>query len=210
MNNEEENILYFFNRWHEGDQEALNELIKQLLPWLQKHVHKSLDPILRKWGKTEDYVQEVLYKFLKTGPPFTISNIEHFRNLLLRILKNTYWDKYDWIMAKRRNLLREHPLPPDTILEIDPAFRSKKTPSNSTTRHEYWAWINFAMPLLSQDKQEIIYLRFDGLKFKEIGVKLGISPDSARKRFERAFSELIDIIWKLRRGKLPENSNGES
>jgi RNA polymerase sigma factor (sigma-70 family) len=61
------------------------------------------------------------------------------------------------------------------------------------------------MELLDPDDREILVRRkWENLSFSEIGERLGISSEAARKRHDRAVGRLGEMIWALRFGKLEE------
>lgn len=201
-------------KWHEGDRQALDALLERYLPWILGQVRKRMTSLLRKKGESIDYAQDAVIQFLRFAPRFTLSHEEQFRTLLLRIVESTLLNRYDWFIARRREIARERPLPSDTILSLDPPKEKGKTPSMSVERHEREGWIRLGMEFLDPEDREVLVLRkWDGISFAEIGERLEISPDAARMRHNRAVKRLGDKIWALRCGKLDqvleENSAGE-
>lgn len=190
-------------QWHSGDGEALNTLIERHLPWIRAQVRRRMTSLLQKKGETLDYVQDAMLQFLRFGPRFTIANENYFRALLLRIVENSLLNKYDWFTARRRDLARERPLPSDTVLSLDPPRETVKTPSKSAQRHEQEAWIRLGMELICPEYREVLVLReWDKLSFKEIGERLGITPNAARLKHYRAVRQLGKKIVALRDGEL--------
>lgn len=203
MNPGAKDITRSLAKWHEGDRQELDALLERHLAWIQGQVRKRLSPLLRGRGETCDFAQDVVMQFLRYAPRFTISNEHFFRALLLRIVKNSLADKYDWYTARRRDIARERPLPSDTVLSLDPGERAVRTPSMSAQRNEREAWIRLGMEFLDPEDREVLVLRkWDGLSFSEIGERFEISPEAARKRHNKAIERLSDRIWHLRSGKL--------
>jgi DNA-directed RNA polymerase specialized sigma24 family protein len=59
------------------------------------------------------------------------------------------------------------------------------------------------MEFLGAEDRELLVLRkWDNLSFTEIGKRLGVSPDAARMRHNRAVQRLGDNIWALSTGNL--------
>jgi RNA polymerase sigma factor (sigma-70 family) len=192
-------------RWHEGNQEGLNSLIERHLPWIHDQVRARMGPTLRKKAETCDYVQDAMIQFLQYGPRFVLSNDAAFRGLLLRIVENALRDKHDWFTACRRNVARERPLPPDTVLCLDPPIGKAKTPSMSAERHEREAWIRLAMEFLEPEDREVLVLRqWEKRSLAEIGEKYGITEKAAWMRHNRAVKLLGKKIWDLRCGRLTQ------
>ena len=195
------------HRWNNGDRAALEELVSAHLSWLRAHVSNRLGPRLRRKAETEDFLQDALVEFLLYGPRIVIDDEDRFRALLVRIVENTLRDKNDWFKAKRRTISRERPLPPDTILNLDPRHDPPGTPSAEVDSNERRAWIRLGMELSGSDDREVLVLRnWDRLSFSEIGEELGISEDAARMRHKRAMGRLAETVGRLRRGQPIEDS----
>jgi RNA polymerase sigma factor (sigma-70 family) len=203
----------YLSRWNAGDEEGLEKLIEFHLPWLQNHVRKRVGPKLRKKAETNDFVHDAMLDFLRYGPKILITDPEHFRALLVRIVENSLRNRNDWYGARRRAVSRERPLPSDTALCLDPPQDAmQKTPSKVAARHEQEAWIRLGMELLEPEDQKILILRqWDQMSFTEIGREIGLNSDAARMRYNRAICRLSDCIWELRSGGwLQQNRTDES
>lgn len=193
----------FLTQWHGGDREALNRLLEQHLPWIKDRVRQRMGPVLRNKGDTTDYVQDAMVQFLQYGPRFVISDGDHFRALLLRIVENAVRDKIDWFTARRRDIARERPLPTETVLHLDARRETEKTPSQYADENEQEAWVRLGMEFLdNEDKKILVLHQWDQLSFVKIGERFGISSNAARKRHNRAVKRLSDAVWALRSGKV--------
>jgi RNA polymerase sigma-70 factor (ECF subfamily) len=191
------------SQWNQGDRLALDALLEDHLPWIRDQVRRRMGPKLRSKGETCDYVQDALVEFLRYGPRFTLSSDAVFRALLLKIVENTLRHRHVWFTARRRDMAREQPLPSDTILSLDASPGADETPSRSAAQHEQEAWIRLGMEFLDPDQREVLLRRkWDNLSFAEIGDRLNISSEAARKRHNRALDKLSNLIWELRQGKL--------
>jgi len=193
----------FLRLWHRGDLQGLNALLERHLPWILERVHHRLPALLRRKGDTADYVQDAMVQFLRFAPRFVISNDAAFRALLWKIVENTLLNKYDWYMARRREIARERPLPSDTILSLDPPRNSVRSPSQSAEYHEQEAWVRLGLEFLEPEDRKVLVLRkWDNLSFAGIGTRLGLSQSGARMKHNRALRKLGDVIWSLRSGKM--------
>lgn len=203
MRRDRTETLLNLHLWHSGDSKGLETLIARHLPWIRRHVRNRMGPLLRKKANTVDYVQDVMVEFLRYGPKVLISDENHFRALMVRIVENTLREKHDWFTARRRAISKERPLPKETVLYLEAPKRRDKTPSVELQRQEQEAWIRLGMELLDPQDQKILILqKWDNLSFVEIGEQLGISPDAARKRHNRAVDRLSEKVVFLRKGDL--------
>jgi RNA polymerase sigma-70 factor (ECF subfamily) len=193
----------FLQQWHGGDQKGLDALLERHLPWIQDHVSKRLGPLLRMKADPSDYVQDAVVQFLRYGPRIMVSNENHFRALLVRVIENALRDKHDWFTALRRANAKDHPLPSDTVLSLDPPRKKVSTPSKEAQHHEDEAWIRLGMELLDPKDREVLVLRqWEGLSYDEIGKRLGISRNAAWKKNKRAVFRLAKKVGELRRRQL--------
>lgn len=206
----------FFPGWQDGQVQDLEELLKKHLSWVQRYVHNRLGDFRRSKVDTGDVVQEAMIQFLRHGPRIQLKNENQFRALLCRIIQNVVCDKYDWFTARRRAMSMERPLPPDTILKLDPPVGRQETPSKIIQKREEEAWARLGMELLEPKDREVIILhQWENLSFMEIGKLLGLSKPGARKRYVSALNKLIDTVDALQSGRLeavldPELSGEES
>ena len=198
-------------RWHEGDGKALNEILQRDLPWIRERVHHRLGDKLRAKEETQDFVQDAMVEVLRYGPRFLMSNRQHFRALMARIIENVLRGRHDWFQAERRRMDREAPLPSDTMLVLDPANASVTRPSQAVERNEHQAWVRMSLELLDPDDREIILMRqWREMSFGEIAEQLSISEDASRMRFNRALPRLVKKIKQLKGGELAAILGGPS
>lgn len=199
----------FLQQWHSGNRQGLEALIERHLSWIHAQVRKRMGPNLRKKAETCDYVQDAMIQFLQYGPRFIMSDDAAFRALMVQIVENTLRDKNDWFTACRRNIARERPLPPDTVLSLDPPEKQTGTPSRSAERHEREAWIRLGMEFLEPEDREVLVLRqWEKRSLAEIGEHFGTTQKAAWMRHNRALKRLGTIIWELRSGRVAQLSEG--
>ena len=205
MSDETSQTLLHLEQWNGGDPAGLDALLSRHLPWIRAHIRRRMGPLLRKKAESCDYLQDVMVEFLRYGPRIQVSAGAQFRALLVRIVESALRDKHDWFTARRRAISRERPLPPDTVLRIDPPRERSETPSVEADNHERQAWLRLGMELVDPGDREVLVLRqWDGLPFPEIGKRLALSEDAARMRYNRAVGRLADDVGRLRRHGLPE------
>ncbi len=202
---EDQATVELLERWHGGEEHALDELLQRNLPWIRAHVRKRLGERLRAKAETEDYVQDAVVEMLRYGPRFMVHRRAQFRALLAQIAENVLRGKHVWFKRQRRAVSRERAMPNDSVLDLDAAAQSVTTPSEAAMRHERDLWIRLALELLAPADREAVLLReWEGLPFAEIASRLEISEDAARMRFRRALGRLARVAKQLRDGELDQ------
>ena len=187
-------------RVHRGDAQSLHALVAEHLPWVEAHVRARLTPNARSAGETQDFVQEAMLEVLRDGPRFTIDEPAAFRALLARIVENTIVDRVRWAQRGCRDHRRQRPLPTDSVPHLDAPAAAGTEPPVGADRAERQAWIALALELLEPDERDAIRGRdWDGLSFAELGTRLGIGEEAARKRYTRALPKLALKLEALRR-----------
>ncbi|MBK8100670.1 MAG: sigma-70 family RNA polymerase sigma factor [Planctomycetes bacterium] len=200
MNDAEETRL-LLQRWHQGDRDAVDLLIRRDLPWIRDFVSARLGPLLRARGETQDYLQDAMLEVLTWCPRFLTADRQRFRALLARIIENRLRDAHDHHAAARRSPAVERALPNDSVLDLDTPRRSVTAPEAAAERHERDAWVRLAVELLDPEDRRVVLLRqWQELEFEAIGRELGISTDAARFRFQRAMPRLLQKLVELRHG----------
>ncbi|MGE3171090.1 MAG: RNA polymerase sigma factor [Planctomycetota bacterium] len=186
------------DRWHGGDAQALDRLLEQHLPWIERRVRSRLGPLLAARTDAHDLVQETLLEFLRYGPRFRLQNGDHFRALLARIAENALRHEHDRWAAQRRQLLREHPLDRESVLCLD-----GPSPSQLASANEDEAWLRLALELLPAPARALVVAHdFEARPHAEIARRLGVGEPIARKRYQRAVQQLAGYLGRLRSGAL--------
>ena len=189
-------------RFHDGDKDALDALLRLHLPWLRARIRARCGAELRRKNESEDMVQEAMVRFLKYTPRFVVRTNAEFRALLLRIAENVIRDAHDYFHAARRDMARERPLR-STVLHLAPQAKGVDTPSSVVSRDEQDAMVRMGLELLDPPDRDVIVLRdWHGHEFAAMGKCLGISDEAARKRYSRACARLADKVVCLGRGDL--------
>ncbi len=185
-------------RTHAGDEEALRALVARDLEWLRDLVHRRLGARLRQFGETADFVQDAALRALRYGPRFVVVDRARFRALLAKIVENVLCDAADHAQAQRRGGGRPHDQ--ETVaVPLDAHAASLTSPSSHASRLEEQAWLEIALELLEAEDRRLIRMReWDRLEFDAIGARLGLAPDAARMRFNRALGRLARKVVALR------------
>ena len=195
--------LDLLRSWHGGDRRALDELIERNLPWVQEYVHRRLGDKLRRMGETLDFVQGAMIGVLEYGPQFEVSDEDQFRALVARIVENELRGQHRYMHRQKRDADRQQQLPSDTVLGLDPPAKSVTRPSERAHKREEEEWVRLALEFLPAQDQEALWLHeWEGLTFKVMGERLGVSEDAARMRFQRALPKLAVKVAQLQQGGL--------
>jgi len=196
-------------RWHRGDEAALSMLLELHIVWLRAHAEKRTGDILKARGNVDDYVQDAVLDFLRDAPRFQVRDGGQFRALLARVLENTLRDRRDWFRAKRRDLARDHKLPTDSVLPLDPALQRSTTPSREAGRAEIRDWVRLGLEMLGGEDRKILLAReYEDRSFVEIGAELGMSANAVRMRWVRALERLAKMMQTMRNGDVPDEPAG--
>ena len=192
--------LTLLRRWHAGESDALEELIRRHLVWIRGKVHARLGPLLRTQIETDDVVQEAMIQALRYGPRFLLADEDQFRRLLARIVENVIrmWARHH--QRERRDPRREREPASETVLVLD---TSSRRPSRVAMKNEAEAWLQLGLQLLDPEDREVITLRqWQGLSFADVGTRLAIAEDAARMRFQRALARLAQVVKRIQQGQL--------
>lgn len=190
-------------RWHAGDLEARRELLERDLDWIEARVFARLGKRMLRIGDPRDFLHEALKDFLQYGPRFEVSSRGQLRALFARIVESAIRDENDhWFRAQRRAMSREVPLPSDSVVLI-PHHRLPTPPDERAIRNENGALVRLGIELLDPEDRRIILLRdWEGLAYAEIASQLGLTLETAKKRYQRALRRLAEKLERLQLGDL--------
>ncbi len=197
------------DRWHAGDETALEELIERHGNWIRQRVRRRLGAALRTKVESVDIAQDALVELLRYGPRFTVEGQGQFRALMGQIVENRIRDARDWFSAQRRSMSREQRLS-ESILDLSRLNAGMTRPDKKAEKLEWEQLVKLAVTLLDAEDREVIMKRqWEELPFDEVGEQLGLSPDAARMRFNRALPKLASKIEALQAGRIEAPSEVE-
>ncbi len=193
-------------RWRNGDSAALEALLREHLPWIERLVRERLGAQLRQRHDTQDIVQAALIEVLRDGPRFVLSDSEHLRALLSRLVENVLRVHVRHAQAERRDVRREVAAPPgDTLVFLDRRPADMPTPSQAASADEARAWVRLALEMLDpEDRDVVLWREYQGQSFQEVAQRLSVSEDAARMRFNRALPKLAKKLEQLRAGHVTD------
>lgn len=191
-------------RFHAGDRSALSELLQLHYDWIREQIHRRLNPDLRLDGNTNDYLHDLIVNALERGPRFVVNDEEHFRRLVLVMIRNILLDGGRRIHAKKRDRARERRMPTQgtvLYLDADPPrdLRGPTMPDVRAARDEEQELARLAMELIPGPERRVIEMQQEeSMTFEQIGKVEGITAEGARKRFHAGVKRLRHVISHLR------------
>jgi len=150
-----------------------------------------------------DLVQDAFVSALEDLGDFTYKNEGDFLRWLSKIAENRIRDHLDKLHADKRNIRREVPLHnrvPTTEGRFvgAPEPVATTTPSAIISKREELDKLEKAIDKLRPEYREVIVLKkIEGLSYKEIGDRLGISTDAVGMLVSRAMVALIGAFEKI-------------
>jgi RNA polymerase sigma-70 factor, ECF subfamily len=173
---------------HEGDRARFQELYQRLAPALIAWADIRIPTNLRMSLEPEDVAQEVWCRALRSFQGFDPA-VTPFRAWLFTIAGNVLLEGF------RRT--RRHPRSPRTVTESSKVFDLEAVPADATSitrraaRDEDLArFIARVSTLAAEDRRLLVYRGLEALPHQDVARRLGITADSAMKRWQRLRAEL--------------------
>ncbi|MDR4507170.1 MAG: sigma-70 family RNA polymerase sigma factor [Candidatus Brocadiaceae bacterium] len=183
-----------------GDKDATNKLYEIYNDRILGIVRLRMGNELRSKMQSMDLVQEALLCSFRDLGDFTYKNEGDFLRWVSKIAENRIRDNSNKLHAQKRDMRKEAPFnmgdqsSNSTFIPGIVPFDTT-TPSRIMSRNEEQERLEMAMQHLSAEDQEVIVLaKIEGLLLKQIGEKIGKSPDAVRMQLSRALAELSAII----------------
>jgi RNA polymerase sigma-70 factor (ECF subfamily) len=184
----------------EGDNSALDQLCKVYSERVRRIVRLRMGQELRSKLESMDLVQDVLISALRDLRDFTYKDEGDFLRWLSTIAENRLRDNLEKLHADKRDIRKEvrvdnhSPSSGNGFVRI-PAPIDSTTPSVIMSRKEELDKLEKAIDELKPEYREVIILkRIEGLSYKEIGERLGRSPDAIGMLLSRAMVALTNVF----------------
>jgi RNA polymerase sigma-70 factor (ECF subfamily) len=179
----------------DGDQSALNRLCEVYSERVLRIVRMRMGSELRSRQESMDIVQDAFISAMRSLENFTYQNEGDFLRWVSKIVENRIRDNLEKLHANKRDIRKEIPLnnksaTQDTFVgTFEPMDTT--TPSLILSNGEGLNKLEKAIDELKPEYREVIILtKLEGLSHKEVGDKLGKSPDAVRMLLARAMSAL--------------------
>lgn len=177
-----------------GDIDALGELLEDYRLVLTQLARRTMPKTLRGKGGGSDLVQETFLDAFRDFHRFHGNSPDELLTWLLCLLDHNFSNHVRrYRGCAKRNVHDEVTL--DAVIDADdpdPALIAPTSdPSWELMRQESANAVRQALRDLSKAHREVLRLRYDELlEYPEIGLRLGVSDEAARKRCRRAVAEL--------------------
>ncbi|MCB9881964.1 MAG: hypothetical protein H6834_09255 [Planctomycetes bacterium] len=190
---------------NEGDPRALEALLREELPVVQRYVRKHLKQGLRRQHESEDFVQETMGEFLRYRSRRPMKDRGHVRALLCRMALQRIRDRAAYDGAEKRRVDRACAIPRDTLLGTEITEERVERPSQTLARGERVEWMQIGLDAIDEDDRRLIVWReFEGRSFAWIAERMNLNGDAARMRFQRALARFAHTVRRLRDGHLSD------
>ena len=184
----------------EGDNSALDQLCRVYSERVRRIVRLRMGQELRSKLESMDLVQDVLVCALGGLKDFTYKDEGDFLRWLSTIAENRLRDNLEKLHADKRDIRKKvrldnrSPSTGNAFVKI-PAPIDATTPSVIMSRREELDKLEKAIDELKPEYREVIILkRIEGLSYKEIGERLGRSPDAIGMLLSRAMVALTSVF----------------
>lgn len=174
-------------RWRDGEEAALHEVLTLHLPFIRQRVRELLGPALRTRLTSDDVVQDAVVDFLRNGPRFVPENGQQLQRLLGLVVAHTISDHGNWFGAARRRMANE------SSFEVQDLHGSTRVGDPVARAHdaEMVARLRLALELLDEtDRRLIVWREWEKRPFAAIAGDLGLAEDGARAAWRRATERL--------------------
>jgi len=184
----------------EGDNSALDQLCKVYSERVRRIVRLRMGQELRSKLESMDLVQDVLISALRDLKDFTYKDEGDFRRWMSTIAESRLRDNLEKLHADKRDIRKEvqldnhSPSTGNSFVRI-PSPIDSTTPSVIMSRKEELDKLEKAIDELKPEYREVIILkRIEGLSYKDIGERLGRSPDAIGMLLSRAMVALTSVF----------------
>lgn len=186
-----------FVRARGGSREALGTLFERYAPRLHALIRFRLGPQLRRRLESRDILQVTLMRAFQGIERFEGSGSGSLMAWLGTIARDEICDQADFHRRQKRDAARQAPLD-ERVDGLAEEIRSEVSRLQLLEDSER---LERALDTLGESQREVILLRnYEELSFREIGERLGKSPDACRMQLARAMTALTLEMRRLAEG----------
>lgn len=187
-------MTQLFSLARQGSAQALGEVLQSFRGYLLAIAERELAPELRAKGGASDLVQETFLKAHDQFASFQGQTEGELRGWLRQILRNNLADfSRAFLESDKRRLDREVHLGGNGSRSgLGAALPMEgPSPSGQAMAHEMAAQLEQALAHLAEDYRKVIQYRYqEQCSFEEIGSRMHLTPNAARKLWLRAIQKL--------------------
>lgn len=194
-------VTDLFERYHNGDPEALGELLEHYRAWIKGYVRRHMGPAERANETSEDVVQDVFRKAIEAGPAFIPRDEGQFRRIMGTVVLNHLRDRLRWARTLKRDRKRVQPEGSSGPGRLSWLGTSTANPGplRLAERQEEEQLLHLAVNLLSAEDAAILRsFHLEGTSLSGLASQRGITKHAARMRIARAVGRLAVMANNLR------------
>lgn len=203
--------LALLNQARGGCPNALGQLLEPYRTWLVGTADRELASDLKAKEGASDLVQQTYLEAVRGFPNFRGGNPVEFHHWLQAILNYRLIDFVRrYRLPGRRQISLELPLDlaASGVIQPEQLVARELTPRTNAVANEEAAQLVAAIARLDPDDAQILRWRnHDRLTFIEIGARLQLSPDAARKAWSRALKRLRSALLTLDAPRICDANN---
>ena len=186
-----------------GDNAALDQLCRVYGERVQRIVRLRMGGELRAKLESMDLVQDAFVAAVGDLDKFTYRDEGDFLRWMSKIAENRIRDNLRQLHANKRDMRREVPIDHRVPtaggngIQMPEPIRTT-TPSVIMSVGEELDKLENAMSLLKPEYREVVILsQIEGLSLKDIGGRLGKTPDAVRMLLARAMASLVSAFERV-------------
>ncbi|HEY6565797.1 MAG TPA: sigma-70 family RNA polymerase sigma factor [Pirellulaceae bacterium] len=183
------------NAARQGDAAAQGTLMHECRDYLLLIANQDLDQELQAKLGASDFVQQTMLAAHEHFPQFRGGSWEELKGWLRQILRNDLnRARRRFLTAERRSAQREHRLN-DSQLVQPQLSTDGNTPSTDAVLREESLALKNALAQLPDHYRQVIQMRdWENLSFAEIGRRMSLTDEAARKVWRRAIVKLESAL----------------
>jgi RNA polymerase sigma factor (sigma-70 family) len=156
---------------------------------LVRYVRHTLRPPRMYGNEAEDYAQEALLTLLTYAPRYPVADDGALFSILVRMARNAVRHTQRRCLSQRRAIWRECVIAIDALARV---LSGELDPARCAQGHEQALLLARALRHLDARERCLVRARLEGRsRYGELGGRLGITAEAARKAYQRAREKLV-------------------
>ncbi len=181
------------DRYADGDESAIGEILHREGPGIERRMRQRIPPRMRRRFGVSDVVQDMAVELVQQRGRFLNRGASALRRFLRTVADRVLGRAIRRERQQRRDVARNVRTGEDNPVEHHPAALGR--PSEQLADRERVVTVKACYARLSREERLVIELvEQDGLTYREVAERLAITPEAARKRFDRAMAHLVATL----------------